>query len=469
MSATGRYLDADGNVLNLVSILGSGATPISEQVHALEQYAPHSGLILGEDGKAYSLVDIIANYKAQLQTESEGYTDGKIDALTGADIALADAGGHYTTKTAEAALQQVASQLAENANNHMLATELSGAYTGIDLTQRYADVIANYYGGSPWAFMQAVRVAGDFSGLHIHDYIPVTCSNAGAYILKPEIAGVNIYKGAGDTEIGNHIDLIVKDCWPDTVQYNKVDYNNATTMDKWVATAGQTAFQLTRRADGTYPALSSITVNGTSVATYTYDATAGVLTYTGASLAAGVVVKAIWTTPILVPFLASHLNAFINSLRMGVPNEAAADPLLTEVDYSAGGVYNFLPADLKAVIRPKRMLLAQRSTPGSLLTNPTTYVWVDVGPLWVPDEMEVYGTYHYASNVYDRAFTRQYPAFLGGNLRKGAGNGGSQSIWWLLPAYSGAYAHVCVVGSTGFIGYAAATTTTMRAPVGFRI
>lgn len=115
MSATGRYLDADGNVLNLVSILGSGATPISEQVHALEQYAPHSGLILGEDGKAYSLVDVIANYKAQLQAENEGYTDGKIDALTGADIALADAGGHYTTKTAEAALQQVGSQLAAKA------------------------------------------------------------------------------------------------------------------------------------------------------------------------------------------------------------------------------------------------------------------------------------------------------------------------------------------------------------------
>ena len=367
----------------------------------------------------------------------------------------------------KADIAEVTSQLAENAKNHMLADELTGAYDGVDLTVRFAAEIAGY--ADAWAWIKARVQDENFGGLHVHDYIPVTCSNPGAYVLKMEIVGINTYKGSSSTEIPAHIDWISKDCWPDTVAYNPVNYNNGTGLDKFIGNGSATVFQLTRREVG-YPALSSVTVNGATMAEvtdYTYDTGTGVLTFTAAPANAAVI-KATWSSPILVPFMASNVYAYMNSLRMGVPNEADADPLLIEVDYSGGGIYKWLPPALKAVISPKTQLVARRYTAGSLLTNATDYLEANIGPLWIPDEIEVYGTYMFATGTYDKWYTRMYPAFMNGNRRKGAGNGGSRSYWWLFPAYSGTSTHFCYVSSNGFALYDIASDS-LRVPVGFRI
>ena len=369
----------------------------------------------------------------------------------------------------DATLADHTSQLAADAINHMVATEFSGAYDGVDLTVRFASEIANYT--DPWAWVKARIDAENFEGLHVHDYIQVTCSNPGAYVLKFEIAGINTYKGSGDAEIPAHIDWISKDCWPDTIQWNRADYNNGVGMDKLMGDGTTTNFQLTRREIG-YPALSSVTVGGTAMTSgtdYTYDSATGIVTFTVAP-ANGAVIKTIWATPITVPFLASHIYAYLNSLRMGVPNEATADPALYEVDYTEGGIYAFLPAELKSVISPKRMLLSGRYQAGTLKTDATDVPWVDVGPLWLPDEMEVYGVYQRATHLYDRWWTRWYPAFFGGGFRrKGAGNGGSRSHWWLIPANSGSSTNVCNVNHNGFANNSTASLANLRAPVGFRI
>ena len=409
---------------------------------------------------------------------AKAYADDQIeealDALTAADIPTSDDSDVQTKLTTYAetlgnhatTIGEHTSQLAENAQNHMLADELTGAYDGVDLTVRFAAEIAGY--ADAWAWIKARVQAENFDGLHVHDYIPVTCENPGAYVLKTEIVGINTYKGSGSTEITAHIDWISKDCWPDTVAYNPANYNNGIGMDKFVATAGQTEFQLARREAG-YPALSSVTVNGTPTTDYTYVLATGALTYTGAALSAGAVVKAVWTTPITVPFVASNLYAYMNSMRMGVPNEAAADPLLAEVDYTAGGIYKFLPAALKAVISPKHQLAATRFTAGTLRTTSDNYVGIDIGPLWIPDEAEVFGSSMFATGTYDKWYSRLYPAFLGGNRKKGAGNGGSRSHWWLFPAFSGNSTYFCYVNSSGTAYYHIASTTTLRVPVGFRI
>jgi hypothetical protein len=360
--------------------------------------------------------------------------------------------------------------LAADAKNHMLAQELSGAYDGVDLTARYASVIADYYGGDPWAFVQAVTNAEDFSGLHVHDYIPVVCSNPGAYVLKPEIAGINTYKGAGSPEIPAHIDFVTKDCWPDTVMYNPANYNNGIGLDKFTGDGSTKVFQLARREVG-YPTLASVTVGAATMTAgtdYTYNSTTGVLTFTTAPANAAVI-KATWATPISVPFLASNVYAYLNSLRMGVPNEAAGDPFLTEVDYTAGGIYKFLPAAVKAVISPKHQLAATRFTAGTLRTTSDNYIGIDIGPLWIPDEAEVCGSSMFATGTYDKWYSRLYPAFLSGNRKKGAGNGGSRSHWWLFPALSGNSATFCSVTVYGSAYTSLASNTYLRVPVGFRI
>ena len=361
----------------------------------------------------------------------------------------------------------VTTQLAADAKNHALAREISGAYDGVDLSVVFASEIAGY--ADVWAWIKARVQSENFEGLHVHDYITVTCSNAGAYVLKPEIVGINTYKGSGNNEIPAHIDFISKDCWPDTVTYNPVNYNNGLGLDKFTGNGSTKIFQLTRRELG-YPALSSVTVGAATMVLgtdYTYDGPTGVLTFTVAPANAAVI-KAIWVTPIVVPFVASNVYAYMNSLRMGIPNEAAADPLLTEVDYTNGGIYKFLPAALKAVISPKHQLAARRLTVGSLLTNPTDYVGIDIGPLWIPDEMEIYGTPMYATSTYDKWYSRWYPAFMGGNRKKGTGNGGSRAYWWLFPAYSGNSANCCNVGTAGSASSNSASSAN-RVPVGFRI
>lgn len=417
---------------------------------------------------------ILAQRRARNLSAPLAFSDpsGNIDAVT-VQTALTELGeekankastptaGHIATLDSTGSPTDSGFALSAYAN----AREISGAYEGVNLETAFASEIAGY--ADVWAWIKARVQAENFVGLHPHDYIQVTCTNPGAYVLKPEIAGINTYKGSGGTEIPSHIDWLTKDCWPDTVTYNPVNYNNGIGMDKFTATAGQTEFQLTYRG-AAYPAsLSSVTKNGTATTDYTYAAETGILTYTGAALSEGDVIKAIWTTPVSVPFLASNLNAYMNSLKMGVPNEAALDPFLTEVDYTAGGIYYFLPAALKAVITKKRMYAATRYTAGSLLTASGNYTDVEIGPLWVPEEMEVYGSPMYATAQYDKWYARMYPAFAGGNRKKGAGNGGTRATWWLL-ASSGISTPFCGVSSSG-LAYNYTASSAFRAPVGFRI
>lgn len=93
---------------------------------------------------------------------------------------------------------------------------------GQNLTVKFADEIKGY--SDEWAWAKARRNAGNYAGMHVNDYIPITCSNG--YVLKAQIAGINTYTGYGDQQVGNHIDFICKELWNDLHVMNKVNYNN---------------------------------------------------------------------------------------------------------------------------------------------------------------------------------------------------------------------------------------------------
>ena len=93
---------------------------------------------------------------------------------------------------------------------------------GQNLTVKFADEIKGY--SDEWAWAKARRNAGNYAGMHVNDYIPITCSNG--YVLKAQIAGINTYTGYGDQQVGNHIDFICKELWNDLHTMNKVNYNN---------------------------------------------------------------------------------------------------------------------------------------------------------------------------------------------------------------------------------------------------
>lgn len=119
------------------------------------------------------------------------------------------------------AVDNIARALAGKALNDVF-DDMGQAYAGQDITVKFADEIKGY--SDEWAWMKARKNNGDYKGLHVGDYIPITCSNG--YVLKAQIAGINTYTGYGDQQVGNHIDFICKELWNDPHVMNKVNYNN---------------------------------------------------------------------------------------------------------------------------------------------------------------------------------------------------------------------------------------------------
>jgi hypothetical protein len=273
-------------------------------------------------------------------------------------------------------------------------------YPGVDLTVKLAAEIAGY--SNPWAWVLARIKAANFADIPVGDYIPFRASTG--YLIKAEVAGIDTYYKYGDVAVGHHIDFISRDCWPDTHVWNKVNFNNGTTISP-------------------------------------------------------------------SPFLASDIKAWLNSEKTKVPNATTADPALVDVDYTASGVYDKLPAELKAVIVQKRLLAPTRYTAGQLLTDENYWAWSDMGNLWLPYEVEIFSREVWGSrNGYSDHGMQQYARFVANMTRvKGLGDGGTRCHWWLAAAHGGSAVDCCRVGYGGISGGYHGATDSLAAPVCFRI
>ena len=266
-------------------------------------------------------------------------------------------------------------------------------YPGVDLTTQFASEIAGY--SDPWAWIKARIRAGDFSKLHVADYIPVTCTNGTKFNAR--IAGINTYKGYGDTAVGNHIDFISASLWPTTFKMNLKNFNNG--LD----------------ADHQYPWLSS---NG---------------------------------------------YHFLNSLAGNVPNGTGNLPETEAVDYTAGGVYFFLPDALKNVIVEKRMYIPKRFSASGIQSEDNAGGWENIGKLWLPSEVEVTGAPIWGCNKYGAMGSVQYPLFAN-NMNRNIG----RNNWWTLSAASGHATSFVNVNSPGYV-YNLNASNDLRGPVCFRV
>lgn len=285
-------------------------------------------------------------------------------------------------------------------------------YEGVDLTLKFAlEIAASPYSGDAWAWIRARIRAGDFTGIHVNDYIPFKTTNNVS--LKPCVAGINTYKGYGDTAVGNHIDFICRELWPTNHVMNKVNYNNGV------------------------PAFTP--EGGTEIAAQEF------------------------------PWLACDLYHYINSLAGYVPNEAKLNPAMVAVDYTEDGIYSRLPDALKAVIVEKRMMLPKRFSASGLLNDDNGWGWANAGKLWIPTECEVYGMPVWGDHGYGAGGSAvQYPIFAG-NMNRVKNKSGSRNGWWLLSAYSGGTASFCCVGGGGYANDNSASSTNGAAPVCFRV
>lgn len=138
-------------------------------------------------------------------------------------------------------------------------------------------------------------------------------------------------------------------------------------------------------------------------------------------------------------------------------------------------VYAKLPADLKACIIEKRALLERRYSAAGALESSTGWDWNNMGKLWVPTEVEVFGNTFWSDG--DAGWTGgggcnlQYPIFYGGakHIIKGAGNGGGGCAWWEAAACRQSSTSVCYVSGTGLANSYVAAYAGIYAPLCFRI
>jgi hypothetical protein len=176
------------------------------------------------------------------------------------------------------------------------------------------------------------------------------------------------------------------------------------------------------------------------------------------------------STNVAFPWLASDLYHYCNSLAGTVPSTAAVgggDG--TAVDYTADGIYYYLPTTLKSVIIKKQMLLPKRYSTSGLLSNDNGWGWTDAGYLWLPTEWEVYGGAVWGNTGYGSGGSAvQYPLFAHG-MRRVKKCSGIRGFWWLLSASSGNSGAFAFVHNLGLANYGNASYNTIAAPVCFRV
>lgn len=291
-------------------------------------------------------------------------------------------------------------------------------YAGTNLATKFASEISQY--SSVWAWITNRIKSGNFSGIHVGDYIPfsTTAGTVGtdsvpAQSFNAQIAGIDTYYGYGDQPVGHHIDFITKEVCQTEVKWNPVDNNNGTAATKH-------------------------------------------------------------------PWLASSVYAWLNGVNnytTGAYGNAAHG-----LNAAGKGMIHRLPSDLQNVLVTKRMLMEERYSASGLLTSSIGWSWVDAGKLWLPTENEVYGCQVWSAAFPDAAVQAwassgavQYPLFscTGGRIHNRikaiSGNAGSRSAWWLCVAHGGTSTYACGVDSGGEAHIHLTSHAGIRAPLCFRI
>ena len=112
-----------------------------------------------------------------------------------------------------------------------------------------------------------------------------------------------------------------------------------------------------------------------------------------------------------------------------------------------------LPSALQSAIMTQRVLLEERYSSSGKLTEASSWSWVDLGKIWSPSEMEVYGCPVWGSKGYSVGFDSQFPIFTDTASRIA----GHRVHWWLRSVMGGSSSYACYVNSTGSACYNAPT------------
>lgn len=108
----------------------------------------------------------------------------------------------------------------------ILLQQQQGIYDGRDLTQVFADEIAEF--GDPWAWIKNRIVNANYEGIYVADFIPMTINGENH---EMQVAGIDTYYRTTDQNLGHHIDFISRDCYSQNVRWNTTNNNNGNATN----------------------------------------------------------------------------------------------------------------------------------------------------------------------------------------------------------------------------------------------
>ena len=375
--------------------------------------------------------ETVLEHEAAVSDINAGRTNISNDITTGrnniaVDLAeaISDINSQYTSDSAKLTsqynsestnLKNQYNSYTQNLGNEYQATmkAYDRLYKGVDLEVKFASEIAQY--GNVYAWLNARKNAGNYDGIHIGDYFH-TSLKAGT------IAGYSIPAQNFKCRI---IGLNTYKSCADNAIGNMIYVSTDEVIDtpiKWNPTDNN---------------------NGTN--------------------------------NIKSPWLASAMYAILN----GVNNYDTSSGYNKAAHGANGGagIISLLPSELQAVLKQKRNILDERYSASGLLTGGTGWNWADMGKLWLPNEIEVYGC-GIRSNVCqtqgfwfpEAGLSIQFPWFANNcenRIKRRIDNG--RCNWWLSSVASNNSTGVCYVANYGLASGYAATDATVYAPLCFCI
>ena len=120
--------------------------------------------------------------------------------------------------------------------------------------------------------------------------------------------------------------------------------------------------------------------------------------------------------------------------------------------------YPMLPQIVRDCILNQRVLLETRYSASGALTASNNWAWADLGPVWSPSEMEVYGCCVWGTPGYSVGFDCQFDIFKKTKDRIQ----GSRIAWWLRSVSGGSSVGACYVYYGGNANYNSPTNTWVR-------
>ena len=310
-------------------------------------------------------------------------------------------------------------------------TPLIEGYGGNDLSEEFENAAA----------LHTAIAAGDFSKIHIGDYFPITLNGSYKDFARFTVpSGVTYYSDAALTTEVDTTDAAYEG-----------EYQSATAIkfkisgtDYYAAIGDCTAgyeksmnanVKMEVAAINPYLRYGDTELTAQHILLCSRDCLPPTLQYRCNN--------SVWfDTTQVNPWLGSALYETLNN---------ANDGIIKLVEASALGAYVFKGPNNKGM---RSYLETMAAGAGS----PTNGAWADRGRLFLPTEMEVYGTAVWQKHERVLMFHyNQWPIFAGSgrHIIKGAGDGGGRSGWWLETAYSAA-SFAYVNGSGYAYGYAAA-------------